>query len=154
MRIQSINRSINSRQILSTDSIDRFSLTDSIHHAGNPVRGHKEVPSSTGHMVVTTRYSADQQGFKSRQKIMRLYKQWHRPISKRFIIPSYSISRTTSIDSDCCRLPTTSVVSNNADKLRSSHENQSIKNQSINRTIQSTFFVCRKQERTLRVCNT
>ena len=30
---------------------------------------------------------------------MRLYKQWHRPISKRFIKPPYSISRATSIDS-------------------------------------------------------
>ena len=30
--------------------------------------------------MVTTRYS-DQQGSKSRQKVMPLYKQWHRPIS-------------------------------------------------------------------------
>ena len=43
-----------------------------------------------GHIMVTTRYS-DQQGSKSRQKVMRLYKQWHRPISKRFIKPPYSI---------------------------------------------------------------
>ena len=61
---------------------------------------HKEVRRSTGHIMVTTRYS-DQQ---------RLYKQWHRPISKRFIKPPYSISRATSIDSECCRLPTTSVL--------------------------------------------
>ena len=40
--------------------------------------------------MVTTRYS-DQQGSKSRQKVMRLYKRWHRPISKRFIKPPYSI---------------------------------------------------------------
>ena len=65
---------------------------------------------SMGHIMVTTRYS-DQEGSKSRQKVMRLYKQWHRPISKRFIKPPYSISRATSIDSDCCRLPTTSVLS-------------------------------------------
>ena len=58
----------------------------------NPVRGHKEVPGSTGHIMVTTRYS-DQQGSNSRQKVMRLYKQWHRPISKRFIKPHYSIYR-------------------------------------------------------------
>ena len=33
---------------------------------------------------------------------------------------TYSISRAASIDSDfCCRLPTTSVFSNKADKLRS-----------------------------------
>ena len=62
--------------------------------------------------MVTTRYS-DQQGSKSRQKVMRLYKQWYRPISKRFIKPPYSISRATSIDSECCRLPTTSVLSKN-----------------------------------------
>ena len=65
-----------------------------------------------------TPYS-NQQGSESRQKVMRLYKQWHRPISKRFIKPPYSIlSRATSIDSDCCRLPTTSVLSNKLDKLR------------------------------------
>ena len=34
---------------------------------------------------------------------VRLYKQWHRPIPKRFIKPPYSISRAASIDSDCCR---------------------------------------------------
>ena len=65
--------------------------------------------------MVTTRYS-DQQGFKSRQKVMRLYKQWHRPISKRFIKHPYSISRATSIDSKCCRLPTTSVLSKKPEK--------------------------------------
>ena len=31
-----------------------------------------------------------------------LYNQWHRPMSKWPIIPPYSISRATSIDSDCC----------------------------------------------------
>ena len=75
----------------------------------NPACGHKEVRRSTGHIMVTTRYS-DQQGSKSRQKVMRLYKQWHRPISKRFIKLPYSM-RATSIDSECCRLPTTSVLS-------------------------------------------
>ena len=72
------------------------------HHGDNPL----------------PRYS-DQQGSKSRQKVMRLYKQWHRPISKRFIKPPYSISRATSIDSECCRLPTTSVLSKKTEKLRS-----------------------------------
>ena len=73
----------------------------------NPACGHKEVRRSTGHIMETTR-SSDQQGSKSRQKVMRLYKQWHRPVimSKRFIKPPYSISRAPSIDSDCCRLPT------------------------------------------------
>ena len=42
----------------------------------------------TGYIMVTTRYS-DQQGSKSRQKVMRLYKQRHRPLSKRFIKPHY-----------------------------------------------------------------
>ena len=46
----------------------------------NPACRHKKVRRSTGHIMVTTRYS-DQQGSKSRQKVMRLYKQWHRPIS-------------------------------------------------------------------------
>ena len=50
---------------------------------------------------------------------MRLCTHWHRSISKRFIKPLYSISRAASTDSDCCRLPTTSVLSNKADKLRS-----------------------------------
>ena len=57
-----------------------------IYVVANPVRGHKEVPRSTGHIMVTTRYS-DQQGSKSRQKVMRLYKRWHRPITKRLIKP-------------------------------------------------------------------
>ena len=47
---------------------------------------------------------------------MRLYKRWHRPIAKRFIKLPYSISRAASIDSDCCRLPTTSVLSNKSEK--------------------------------------
>ena len=50
------------------------------------------------------------------KKVMRLCKQWHRPISKRFIKPPYSISRATSIDSECCRLPTTSVLSKKSGK--------------------------------------
>ena len=75
--------------------------------------------------MVTTRYS-DQQGSKSRQKVIRLYKQWHRPMSKRFIKPPYSISRATSIDTDCCRLPPTSVLSNKADKLLSNQFYQQV----------------------------
>ena len=58
-------------------------------------------------------------GIQSATKVMRLYEEWHRPISKRFIKPPYSISIVTSIDSDCCCLPTASVLSNRADKLRS-----------------------------------
>ena len=69
--------------------------------------------------MVTARYS-DQQGSKLQQKVTRLYKQCHRSImSKRFIKPLYPISRAASIDSDCCLLPTTSILSNKADNLRS-----------------------------------
>ena len=70
-----------------------FTLTDrastipsNILRGANPVRGHKVVPRSKGHIMVTTRYS-DQQGSKSRQKVMGLYKRWHRPVAKRFIKP-------------------------------------------------------------------
>ena len=60
----------------------------------------------TGIQIATIRY-------------VSLYKQWHRPMSNRFIKPPYSIiSRETSIDSNCCRLPTASVLSNKADKSR------------------------------------
>ena len=52
-----------------------------IYVVANPVRGHKEVATSTGHIMVTTRYS-DQQGSKSRQTFMRLYKRWHRLSNK------------------------------------------------------------------------
>ena len=82
----------------------------------NPACGHKEVRRSTGH--INPLYS-DQQGSESRQKVMRLYKQWHRPISKRFMEPPYFILRATSNDSECCRLPTTSVLSKTTEKLRS-----------------------------------
>ena len=51
-----------------------FTLTDRastiypvIYVVANPARGHKEVPRSTGHIMVTTRYS-DQQGSKSPTK--------------------------------------------------------------------------------------
>ena len=72
----------------------------------NSACGHKEVWRSTGHIMVATPYS-DQQGYKSRQKVMRLYKEGHRPMSKRFIKPPCSISTATPIDSESCRLPTT-----------------------------------------------
>ena len=39
--------------------------------------------------------------------------------TKRFIKLPYFISRATSIDSDCCRLPTASILSNKEDKSRS-----------------------------------
>ena len=67
-----------------------------IYVVANPGRDHKEVPRSTGHIMVTTRYS-DQQGSKSLQKVMRLYKRWHRPITKRFIKPP-SLHIESSLD--------------------------------------------------------
>ena len=106
------------RIILATEET---TVTHQVSHRlsnANPACGHKEVPRLTSHIMMTTRYS-DHQGSKSRQKAMRLYKQWHRPMSKRFIRPPSSITRATSIDSDCFRLPTTSVLSNKPDKLRS-----------------------------------
>ena len=63
----------------------------------NPACGHKEVRRSTGHIMVTTRY-ADQPGSKSRQKVLWLYKQWHRPISERFIKHPYSIYIESNLD--------------------------------------------------------
>ena len=84
---------------------DRASTIPSNIRGCYPVCSHKEVPRSTGHIMVATRYS-DQQRSKSRQKVMRLYKRWHR----------LSISRAALIDSECCRLPTTSVLSNKSDK--------------------------------------
>ena len=100
-----------------------FTLTDRASTIHSNIRGcqsgtwSQRVTKVNGSHMVTTRCS-DQQGSKSRQNVMRLYKQWPRPISKRFIKPPYSISRAASIDSDCCRLPTTSVLGNKPDKLR------------------------------------
>ena len=45
--------------------------------------------------------------------------EWHRSTLKWFIKPPYSISRAILINSDCCRLPTASVLSNKAGKTRS-----------------------------------
>ena len=61
----------------------------------SPACGHKEVQRSTGHIMVTTRYS-DQQGSKSRQKVTRLYNQWHRPTSK-LLTPYREQHRSTRI---------------------------------------------------------
>ena len=57
---------------------------------------------------------------RDRDEIIRVVSTWY------FNLPQkkgahYSISRATSIDSDCCRLPTASVLSNKADKLRFNH---------------------------------
>ena len=75
------------RIVLATEET---TVTEQVSH--RPIKYQSRLWSqrSTGHIMVTTRYS-DQQASKSRQKVMRLYKQWHRPISKRFIKPSYSI---------------------------------------------------------------
>ena len=65
-------------------------MIQQVSHRPIKCQSHKEVRRSTGHIMVTTRYS-DQEGSKSRQRVMRLYKQRHRPILKRFINPPYSI---------------------------------------------------------------
>ena len=63
-----------------------FTLTDRASTMLSNIRGcqsgtwSQEVPRSTGHIMVTARNS-DQQGSKSRQNAMRLYKRWHRPIT-------------------------------------------------------------------------
>ena len=53
------------------------------------------------------------------RKVMRLYKRRHRPITKRFI-KSPLLHIESSLDQlglqSCCRLPTTSVLSNKSDK--------------------------------------
>ena len=64
-----------------------FTLTDRASTIPSNIRGCQSGTWSqrgtkvNGHIMVTTRYS-DQQGSKSRQKVMRLYKRWHRPITK------------------------------------------------------------------------
>ena len=78
------------RIVLATEET---TVTQQVSH--RPIKRQSRLWSQRGTKVngshhVTTRYS-DQQGSKSRQKVMRLYKQWHRPISKRFIKPPYSI---------------------------------------------------------------
>ena len=67
------------------------------HHGNNPLL------RPTGILLPTKRYAA-------------LQAMAPTNISKRFIKPPYSISRATSIDSECCRLPTTSVLSKKTKK--------------------------------------
>ena len=69
--------SVLSLQLKKTPVTQQVSPRPMISNA-NVACAHKEVRRSTGHIMVTTRYS-DQQGSKSLQKVMRLYKQWHRP---------------------------------------------------------------------------
>ena len=83
--VETTSTSIATRKITRYSSA-AFKSYPVIYVVASPVRGHKEVPRSTGHIMVTTRYSG-QQGSKSRQKVMRLYKRWHRPITKRYIKP-------------------------------------------------------------------
>ena len=67
------------------------SALDSSNSLSKPhIFGIREIPFFQTVLSVYDKIS-DQQGSKSRQKVMRLYKQWHRPISKRFIKPPYSI---------------------------------------------------------------
>ena len=56
---------------------------------------------------------------KSRQELMRYYKQWHRPKSKRFIKPPYLLHKIESSLDRPELLSTKRVLSNKADKSRS-----------------------------------
>ena len=60
-----------------------FTLTDRASTIPSNIRGCQSGTWSQRGTKVT-RYS-DQQGSKSRQKVIRLYKRWHRPIAKLFI---------------------------------------------------------------------
>ena len=105
----------------------------------NPVRGHKEVPRSTGHIMVTTRYS-DQQGSKSRQKVTRLYKRWHRPISKRFIKPPL-LHIESSLDRLGLLSPTHDQRSQQQiGQIRSNQLCENSTNQSFDQSIKSTLL--------------
>ena len=73
----------------------------------------------------------------TKRRSAAFYKEWHRPMSKLFIKPPYFVTRATSIDSDWCRLPTASVSSNQADKLRS--------NQWRGKSISTTYILTRKR---------
>ena len=69
--------------------------------------------------MVTTRYSDQQRDPKPDKKLCGSTSNGTDQISKRSIKPPYTISRATSIDSECCRLPTISVLSKKPEKLRS-----------------------------------
>ena len=74
------------------------------HHGDNPLL------KPTGIQIATKSHATLQEMAPTNLNIKTVH----------FIKPPYSIlSRATSIDSDCCRLPTTSVLSNKLDKLRS-----------------------------------
>ena len=95
--------------------------------------------------MVTTRYS-DQQGSKSRQNVMRLYKRWHRPITKRFIKPPFISYReqprsTRMTGPDCavmCNLINTYTHTHTHTHEPAKHENFCI---SARRTSRLVWFV-------------
>ena len=88
----------------------------------NPAHGHKDIPRSTSHIMVTTRYS-DQQEFKSRKKVMRLYSgngtDQYQNDSPKLLAPYREQPRSTRIVVAYPRLA--SCLSNKTDKL---HTNQ------------------------------
>ena len=71
------------------------------HHGDNPLL------RPTGIQIATKSYATLQAMAPTNIKTV------HQNVSSNFL---YSISRAASIDSDCCRLPTTSVLSNKSDK--------------------------------------
>ena len=77
-----------SRGILESVVVVFFPLTDRASTIPSNIRGcqsstwsQRGTKVNGSHIMVTTRYS-DQQGSKSRQTVMRLYKRWHRPSNK------------------------------------------------------------------------
>ena len=150
MRCQVVDSHIQRRIVLATEET---TVTQQVSHRplsnANPACSHKGVLRSTGHIMVTTRYS-DQIATKSYATLQALAPTnvktvlvfaAHDPTYQVNILtffspdwgmlrrskcvhiflekPPYSISRATSIDSDCRRLPTTSVLSDKAGKLPS-----------------------------------
>ena len=76
------------RNVLATEET---TVTQQVSH--RPIKCQSRLWSQGGKKVNGSHHgdnplSSDQQGSKSRQKVMRLYKQWHRPMSKRFIMYS------------------------------------------------------------------
>ena len=92
-----------------------FTLTDRALTIPNNIRGCQSGTWSqrgtkvngTGHIMVTIRYS--------RPTVIQIATKSYAALQV-MIKPPYSLSRAASIDSDCCRLPTTSVLSNKSDK--------------------------------------
>ena len=85
----------------------RYTKVNGSHHGDNPPL------RPTGIQIATKRYATLQAMAPTNIKTVHQTSLLH-------------ISRAASIDSDCCRLPTTSVFSNKPDKLRSNQFDQQV----------------------------